>query len=116
MKLLRQLLIIAGICLIGEFVNKLTHIPIPGSVLGMIMLFVCLQTDLIKASALEEITRFLLDHLAFFFIPAGVGLIASMGLIRNSALALLTVSLVTTLLVMIATGYTVQFLKRRLDK
>lgn len=112
MKLLRQLLIILAICFIGETVHMLLKIPIPGNVIGMILLFICLRTGIIKVDMISEVTKFFLDNLAFFFIPAGVGLITCMGLIKTTWPALLAVIIVTTVIVALTTGYTVQFLRK----
>lgn len=116
MKLLRQLCIILVIYYAGEFIHKLLNIPIPGSVIGMIILFLCLYTKIIKLEMIEDISKFLLDHLSFFFLPAGVGLIASMDVFRANWLAILGICFIVTIIVMVVTGHTVQFLKRRQKK
>lgn len=112
MKLLRQFLIIGGISFTGEILNKLFHLPLPGNVIGMIILFLCLCTGAVKLEMIEEISRFLLDHLAFFFVPAGVGLIAVAGLLKSSWLPVLIILIITTVAVIIITGHTVQLMKR----
>jgi len=116
MKLLRQFLIILIICFIGEVLSKVVHIPLPGSIIGMILLFICLLLGVIKLEMLEEISKFLLDHLAFFFIPAGVGLLAYVGILKENLLPILVICFITTFLVMIVTGWTVQLIKGRLNK
>ncbi len=113
MKLLRQFLIILIICVIGEVLNKVVHIPLPGSIIGMILLFICLSTGLIKIEMIDEISKFLLDHLAFFFIPSGVGLLAYVGILKKNLVSITVICVVTTILVMIVTGLTVQLIKRR---
>ncbi len=113
MKLLRQFLIILIICVIGEVLNKVVHIPLPGSIIGMILLFICLSTGLIKIEMIDEISKFLLDHLAFFFIPSGVGLLAYVGILKKNLVSITVICVVTTVLVMIVTGLTVQLIKRR---
>ena len=113
MKLLRQFLIILIICVIGEVLNKVVHIPLPGSIIGMILLFICLSTGLIKLEMIDEISKFLLDHLAFFFIPSGVGLLAYVGILKKNLVSITVICVVTTILVMVVTGLTVQLIKRR---
>lgn len=113
MKLLRQLLLLLSICFAGEWLHRFFHIPVPGSVLGMVILFTGLCTGVIKLEMLSEISRFLIDHLAFFFVPAGVGLLACMDLLRANWAAILGISFITTVVVMAVTGHTVQILKRR---
>ena len=113
MRLLRQFLIILIICITGEVLNKVVHVPLPGSIIGMILLFICLLTGIIKLKMIEEISKFLLDHLAFFFIPAGVGLMAYVGILKENLVPILVICGATTFLVMIVTGWTVQLIKRR---
>ncbi|MCX7709499.1 MAG: CidA/LrgA family protein [Clostridia bacterium] len=112
MKLLRQLLIILAICFLGEILHRFLRIPVPGNVIGMLLLFGCLCTGILKLDTISEITSFLMDHLAFFFIPAGVGLLAYMTILKENWAAIIGISLVTTVLVMVVTGYTVQLSKR----
>lgn len=116
MKLLRQFLIVLIICVIGEVLNKVVHIPLPGSIIGMILLFVCLITGVIKVEMIEEISGFLLDHLAFFFIPSGVGLLAYAGILKKNLVPIMAICFVSTILVMIVTGLTVQLIKGRKAK
>lgn len=116
MKLLRQFGFILGLCLLGDLIKKFCKLPLPGSVIGMIVLFLLLYFKVVKVENLKEISRFLLDHLAFFFIPAGVGLIAYMGVLKDNWLQIGSVSLITTILVFLITGSTIQFLRKRWSK
>lgn len=116
MKLLRQLCIILCICFAGEAIHKLLNLPVPGNVIGMVILFICLCTGIIKLEMIDDISRFLLDHLAFFFLPAGVGLIACLSILKSNWFAILFITFTVTIMVMVVTGYTVQFIKRRVKK
>ena len=113
MKLFREALIVLGIYLIGEILSSTLSLPIPGNILGMVILFVLLCTKTIKVDQISNVTNFLLDHLAFFFIPAGVGLMSSMGIIKATWLQLLIVCIVTTIVIIAVTGITVQFVAER---
>lgn len=116
MKLLREIGIIFTILLLGEFLNKITGVPIPGNIIGMIILLTCLVTGILKIEMIDNIANFLLDHLAFLFVPAGVGVVKNFNLIKNEWVDILIILTVSTILVMGVTGFTVQFLKRRLSK
>jgi len=116
MKPLRQLLLVFTICFIGDFISRIISIPIPGNIIGMILLFTCLLTGVIKLEMIDGITKFLTDHLAFFFLPAGVGIITSFDVIKANWAALLCISVLSTIVVMVVTGYVVQTLKRGLEK
>ena len=90
MKLFREALIIFGIYLLGELLSSVLHLPIPGNILGMVILFILLCTKVVKVDNISNVTSFLLDHLSFFFIPAGVGLMASIGVIKINLVAIIS--------------------------
>jgi Putative effector of murein hydrolase LrgA len=113
LKLFREALIIFGIYLLGEFISSMLHLPIPGNILGMIILFILLYTKVIKVESISNITNFLLDHLAFFFIPAGVGLMTSLGIIKATWWQLLLVCILTTIIIIGVTGIVVQAISRK---
>lgn len=108
MKLFREAIIIFGIYLLGVLITDITGVPIPGNVIGMVILFLLLYLKVIKIEQISTISNFFLEHLAFFFIPAGVGLISSFSVIKNIWLQLLIVCFVTTAITMICTGLVVQ--------
>ncbi|MCM0646922.1 CidA/LrgA family protein [Clostridium swellfunianum] len=111
MKYLRQLAIILVICFLGEALNRLFNIPIPGNVIGMVILLIALITGIIKLESIEGVTDFLLKHLAFFFVPAGIGVISSFDIIKTSLIPMLIVIVLSTIIVIAVTGITVQLLK-----
>ena len=108
MKLFREAIIIFGIYLLGVLITDITGVPIPGNVIWMVILFLLLYLKVIKVEQISTISNFFLEHLAFFFIPAGVGLISSFSVIKNIWLQLLIVCFVTTAITMICTGLVVQ--------
>ncbi len=110
--MLRQMALVLLLVFIGELLNKVFKIPIPGNIIGMIILLVALLTGIIKLQQIEEISKFLLDHLSFFFIPAGVGLLSVTGMLKGSWYFILLICVVTTILVMATTALVVQFLRR----
>ncbi|MCT8975557.1 CidA/LrgA family protein [Clostridium sp. CX1] len=113
MKIIRQLAIILIICFLGELLRRVLNLTVPGNVMGMIILLMLLCTGIIKVEMIEDISKFLLDHLAFFFLPAGVGLIASIALIKDYWYYVLIIAFISTVVVMVVTGITVQLFKRR---
>ncbi|MBP1888894.1 holin-like protein [Clostridium moniliforme] len=116
MKLFREALIVFGIYLIGEVIVALTHIPIPGNIIGLLLLFIGLCTKVIKVSQVETLTNFFLDHLAFFFLPAGVSLMNSLGIIKASILQIIIICVITTSITIASTGLIVQFVVNLLNK
>lgn len=112
MKYLRETLIIVAIYLVGELISKNFDLSIPGNILGMLILLALLIFNIIDLKAIENISKFLLDHLAFFFIPAGVGLMNSVHLIKESWIPFLIITITTTFLIIIITGKTVVYIQR----
>lgn len=117
MKLLVQIAVVFGICLVGEGVAALLPIPFPASVISMILLFLLLLFKVLRPHHIQEKANFLMKHMAFFFIPAGVGIMEQYQLVEGSLLPLLLVVVLTTLLTFAVTAFTVRgvlALQRRL--
>lgn len=110
MKIFRESIIIIGIYLIGEFISKFFSLPLPGNIIGLLILLTLLCTRVIKVEKIENVSRFFLDHLAFFFIPAGVGLLSSFDIIRDNLVSILILCLITTAIVIVCTGIIVQYI------
>lgn len=116
MKLFRQLIIIIGIYYICDALSKTFGLPIPGNILGLITLLLLLITKVIKLDQVEEVANFLLSHLAFFFIPAGVGLLASFDIIKASFIEIILICIVTTILTIGVTGKIVEFFLKNKER
>lgn len=120
MKIFREALIILGIYLLGELISKGLSLPIPGNILGMIILLILLCCNIVKVEKVETVSNFFLDHLAFFFVPAGVGLLTSFDSIKDSLILIILLCIITTSIVIVVTGLTVQIVmnlqKRKTDK
>ncbi|MBN2652064.1 MAG: CidA/LrgA family protein [Spirochaetales bacterium] len=108
MKILRQLTLIIGLFLIGDFCSNVLHFPLPGNIIGMLLLLFLLITKIVKLSMVEDVADFFLNHLAFFFIPAGVRLMNTFGLISSSIIRIMLICIFTTFLVIVTTGWSVQ--------
>ena len=112
MKILLQLSLLLSLWLGGELIRVGLHVPIPGSVIGMVLLFTLLSLKIIKIRHIQEVSDFLLNNLAFFFVPLGVGLLGSIGVLKGNWWQILLVVLVSTFLVIVTTGLTAQALAK----
>lgn len=104
MSLMLQILIIFSICLFGNIVSSYLPITIPSSVLSMVFLFILLITKLLKTHQIERLSNFLLSNMAFFFIPAGVGIIETYSTFSDNIIRLLLVCIINTFLTFIVTA------------
>jgi len=112
MKYFRQLIIILGAYFLGMLLEYTLKLPIPGVVLGLVLLFLALQTGLIKAEWVEGTADFLLTHMAFLFLPAGVGLMTSAGVLKGNVLPFTVIIILTTAVVWTVTAFTVKALRK----
>ena len=112
MKYVKQFLIILGISLIGELLNQLLPLPIPASIYGMVILFLGLMTGIIKLESVKETGTFLIAIMPVMFIPAGVGLMESWGIMKPLLVPVCIITVVTVVTVMVATGRVSQWIMR----
>lgn len=109
MKYIFQTGIIFAITLIGEILAGLLPLPIPGSIYGLILLFLLLLTGVLKLKYVEGAGNFFLAILPFLFISNCVSLMDSMELLGNHAIVIVVLTIVSTLVVMVVTGGVAQF-------
>lgn len=115
MKLFKEFLLIISFTYLGEILSKLLHLPVPGSVIGMLLLFAALYFKVVKVDDVETVGTFLLDNLSILFLPAGVGIMVYFPVIKDHWFSLLLVILVTTALTMGVVGRVVQGVKRKYE-
>jgi len=102
---------------LGNWVAEKSHLPIPGNVLGMIILFLLLLMGIIRIEWIEEGADFLLKHLAFFFIPIAVGLMQWIGLFQLSGVQLLvSIILGTAVCIMVMNSVATMLVRFRSPK
>ncbi len=112
MNKLGQFGIILSILFLGEILQKAFALPIPSTILGMLLLLFLLIFKLIKLEWVEDIGDALLDNLAILFIPAGVGIMSELDMFKGKILSLAIIIFISTIIVMLVTAYTVQILER----
>ncbi|HLO75144.1 MAG TPA: CidA/LrgA family protein [Magnetospirillum sp.] len=96
--------------LAGEVIARLSGIPIPGPVVGMVLLFIGLLIRRGVPEGLEKVGNTLLSHLSLLFIPAGVGIMVHLRLIASEWLPITVALVVSTVLTLAVTGLVMQWL------
>ncbi len=113
MPLIIGMSVLLGCQFIGELLVRALAVPVPGPVLGMVVLLVGLMINGRVPSALRMAGEGLLRYLTLLFVPAGVGLMTHFGLIREE-LGVLAVTLVaSTALTLAVTAKLLDWLARR---
>ena len=72
---MKQILIIIIFALIGNLLSyllSLINFPFPGSLIGLILLFVFLLTGLIKTEGISEVGQYFIDNMGIFFVPGAI--------------------------------------------
>lgn len=110
--ILLQLLIIFAFLAIGELVVWLTDVPIPSSIIGMLLLTVALQLRLVKLRQVEGVADFLVKNLGFFFVPAGIGVMVHFDIIAKQWMPIVVASVVSIVVVLGVTGWVHQICRR----
>lgn len=97
----------------STWITETFHLAIPGSVLGMLVLFALLSGGLLKEEWIALGANPLLKHLAFFFIPIAVGLMEWGDFFIEKGALLFFPLVISTVVALLATGTAVQFLTAR---
>lgn len=110
---------VAVLFLISMAMNKLAdllHLKIPGSILGIIVVFLLLQLKVIKLEWIERGANWLLAELLLFFIPSAVGVMQYIPLLESDGLQILLVVITSTVIVMLSSGMVASRIAKRKEK
>lgn len=110
--MIRQLAILFGCLALGELIITLTHIPLPSSILGMLLLTLLLKLKVIRLEWVRSISDFLVTNIGFFFVPPGVAIMLYFDIIKAQFVPIVTASVVSTVLVLAITGWVHQIYGR----
>ena len=116
MKWMKQFGIILLISVVGEILDTWIPLPLPASIYGIILLFLCLKLNIIPHEAVHETGKFLIEIMPLMFIPAAVGLLETWDVIAPAWLEYVAVTVISTWVVMIVSGRVTQFVIRRKRK
>lgn len=106
-------LIVIFLCqLFGEALVAVLDLPVPGPVIGMALLFVGLLIKGGIPEGLGKVGDTLLSHLSLLFIPAGVGVIAQIDLLKREILPLSVSLVVSTFVAIAVTGVLMSWLSK----
>ena len=109
MKYMKEIVIIFGITMVGELLNKFIPLPVPAGVYGLFILLGGLCSGIIKLSV-ETTGNLLLDLMPVMFIPAAVGIIDKIDELKSVMIPMLIITFVTTFVVMTITGKTAEWI------
>ena len=110
--MIKSLSIIFCCLFLGDFISFVLRIPVPGNVIGMLLLTIGLSRGIIRLEDVKPAADILVKNLAFLFVPPGVGLILYFDLLEREFGAIMMSFLISTFLVLAIVGY----FQQRLEK
>lgn len=115
MRLFNQLFWIFLFVFMGELLSSLmsAYIVLPGSVIGMILMLMCLHFKLVKLEQVDQVGTWLTENMAIFFVPSGVALMTRFDLLQSIWWELIVIIVVTTVLTLIFVGLVVGRINKR---
>jgi len=93
---------------VGIGLKELLSIPLPATIIGLILLFLSLHFRLVKLEWVEQGGRWLMAELLLFFIPSTIGIINYRELMSVDGLWMLVIIFISTMIVLGITGFIVQ--------
>lgn len=113
--MIREFGVLFAFLFVGEAIVYFTGIPVPSSIIGMILLTVSLSLGIVKLRWVDRVATFLVHNLGFFFVPAGIGLMRCMGLVADEWIPIVGASIGSTAVIIAVTGWVHQIVRRFLS-
>jgi holin-like protein len=108
--------VLVALDMAGGTMARAAHVPVPGTVLGLLALFGGLIVLGRVPAPLEELARLLFDHLNLLYIPAAVGVVAYAALVKRDAWPIAAALLASAVVGLVVAGWTFQLVDRRFGK
>lgn len=108
-----QVFILFLVYFAGVSIQNIFKLTIPGSVIGLILMFLLLISGLFKEDYIKIGASFMIRHLVLFFIPATVGIMKYYELFKGKGMLLVVITIFSTMMVMTLSGFVSQKLHQK---
>ena len=116
LNLIVEFCVVFLICMAGEWISALLPFTLPASVVSLIILLILLLSGGVKERTIQGTSQFLINNMGMLFIPAVVGTLEYLDVLKLQIVPFLVVSIVSTPLVYVATAWSVQLLMKVFKK
>ena len=113
MPLVHGFLLLIGLQLLGDFVSETFSLPVPGPVIGMLVLLGILIVKKDVPNSVATTAGGLIRYIGLLFVPAGAGISLYLVLIADQWLVILGSSMVSTLLTLICCAFIYKALRQK---
>lgn len=119
--MLNEFIILFIINYIGIIISKVFKLPIPGTIIGMVLFFILLYTKILKVEKVENAVAVLILNMTILFMPPAVRILDNIHFLDGQFIKVIILIILTTLITMGTTGKIVQIMielteKRKSDK
>ncbi|MDW5501006.1 CidA/LrgA family protein [Pseudomonas lundensis] len=111
-KYLRAIVLLYLCLFAGNAIAALLPIAIPGSIIGMLLLFALLSTQIMPAKWVRPGCNLLIRYMVLLFVPIGVGVMKYYDQILDHLGPLVVSCVISTLMVLVVVGYTSHYFHR----
>jgi holin-like protein len=105
--LLVQMGIFAAILFVSQMISQLfpANFVVPTPLIGMILLYILLAAKIIKLEQVEKLGDSLVGLIAFLFVPSGIQLAGSLGLMQREGVKDIIVIIISTIILLVVITY-----------
>ncbi|RHW39787.1 CidA/LrgA family protein [Lysinibacillus yapensis] len=112
-RIIAQILLLYIFYYMGVFIVELTGLPLPSSIIGLVLLAVCLKMKLVKVEYIREGAGFLIAFMTLFFIPPIVGIIDYPQLLSGNGMILMGTVVASTLFAILCTSKLSELIEKK---
>ncbi|SFJ25427.1 CidA/LrgA family protein [Thermoflavimicrobium dichotomicum] len=112
-RIIIQFFTIFVIYLIGNLIVTWLHLPLPGAVVGMVLLFIALLLGICRVTWVERIAQLHIKHITLLFIPSIIGVLRYIGIFQTEGLKLAVILIASSLVVLFVTAYTAEYYENK---
>ena len=92
----------------GSWLARTAHLPLPGSVLGMLALTALIEARVLPLHVVDRAAQLLVRHLALLYVPAAVAIVAYTSTLLQDVVTVVCASLASLVAVLVVVGVLVQ--------
>ncbi|GHP13546.1 murein hydrolase transporter LrgA [Lentilactobacillus fungorum] len=103
-----QMGIFAGVLFVSSLISPLfpPTFPVPTPVIGLIILYLLLTFHIVKLEWVDNFATFMISMIAFLFVPSGIQLTASLGIMKAQGVRLIIAIIISTIVLLVVTAFT----------
>ncbi len=116
MKIIKQICIILGICWISMLIEFILPFAFSASIIGMLLVLGALLLKILKVEQIQDIADFLLQNMAFLFVPAGVSIMNYGAILKENAWQIFLICFVTTVVVFGVTSIAMRLTMKLMER